>query len=174
MLLDTGLWASEPCTPAPHQVLWQQAVRQRKGRSLLQAVKEKKGSSRCPGRRASNPGLNLSGALCKNPLAGMRSFRRLRATICVCPDLLLRSKESFYDRLDLLHLVEAKKYTCDTTLAVQHDCLWNPLVVIVVCHSRVAPPTGNGNLIVTISRWTFFTVSGVSNGSTAKAKMASP
>src|SRR5271165_5422127 len=29
--------------------------------------KEKKGSSRCPGRRASNPGLNLSGALCKNP-----------------------------------------------------------------------------------------------------------
>ena len=50
-------------------------MRQRKGRSLLQAVKEKKGSSRCPGRRASNLGLNLSGALCKNPqLQGPKFF----------------------------------------------------------------------------------------------------
>src|SRR5208337_3115390 len=53
--------------PTPGSVATRVAVRQRKGRSLLQAVKEKKGSSRCPGRRASNPGLNLSGALCKNP-----------------------------------------------------------------------------------------------------------
>jgi hypothetical protein len=69
-LLDTGLRVSEPCSMAtPGSVATRVAVRQRKGRSFWQAVKGKKGSRRCPGRRASNPGLNLSGALCKNPLS---------------------------------------------------------------------------------------------------------
>src|SRR5271165_4866527 len=34
---------------------------------LMASSKGEKGSCRCPGRRTSNPGLNLSGALCKNP-----------------------------------------------------------------------------------------------------------
>src|SRR5208282_3833981 len=49
---------------------------------LMASSKGEKGSCRCPGRCTSNPGLNLSGALCKNPLtekAGQRIERRLRS-----------------------------------------------------------------------------------------------
>jgi hypothetical protein len=45
-------------------------------------------------------------------------IRRLRAAIYGCADSLRRSKEFFYNGLDPLRLVKAKKYACDVTFAV--------------------------------------------------------
>jgi hypothetical protein len=71
-------------------------------------------------------------------------IRRLRAAVYVCPDSLLRSKDGLNDRLDPLHLVKAKKYRCDIAFAVQHDCCWNTLVVVVVCQFACRPTDGKG------------------------------
>ena len=57
----------------------------------------------------------------------------------LCPDSLRRNKELFYNGLNPFRLMKAKKYPCDVTLAVQHDCRWNPLVVIVVCQFACGP-----------------------------------
>src|SRR5580704_3694401 len=74
MLIGTGLWVSEPCNPAPHQVLWQQESPCVSGRGgpYCKQSKKRKGRVVVPTGCASNPGLNLSGALCKNPEFGIR------------------------------------------------------------------------------------------------------
>ena len=106
-LLDTGLRVSEPCSMAtPGSVATRVAVRQRKGRSLWQAVKGEKESCRCLGRRASNSGLNFSGASCKNPLYE-RFFQ------CSSPKQSIPSRASAYP------LREAK-YRNDSSI---HPCL---------------------------------------------------
>ena len=54
--------------PTPGSVATRVAVRQRKGRSLLQGVKEKKGSSRCSARRASKSWIEpFRGVMQKSP-----------------------------------------------------------------------------------------------------------